>query len=166
MRTKLAVKCSGLLAVLAFFSVTAIGADLLAGTWKMNAAKSKYSPGPGFRNNTVKFEPVEGGIKLAADGIDTNGKRIQNEYIVKFDGKDYPTKQLTDGKPNPNAADAVSWKKIDDYTYEQTNKFKGKTLTIARHKISKDGNTREVTTTGTNIQGQKLNNFLVFEKLR
>ena len=56
--------------------------------------------------------------------------------------------------------------KIDDYTYEQTKKFKGKTLTIARHKISKDGNTREVTTTGTNIQGQKLNNFLVFEKLR
>ena len=64
MRTKSAVKCTGLLAVLAFFSVTAIGADLLAGTWKMNAAKSKYSPGPGFRNNTVKFEPVEGGIKL------------------------------------------------------------------------------------------------------
>lgn len=164
MRRKLAVKCFGLLAVLALFSVTAIAADLLAGTWKQNAAKTKYSPGTGFRNNTVKFEPVEGGMKLAADGIDINGKRIQNEYIAKFDGKDYPTKQLIDGKPNPNAADAVSWKKIDDYTYEQTNKFNGKTLTVARHKISQDGKTREVTTTGTNIQGQKLNNFLVFEK--
>jgi hypothetical protein len=112
----------------------------------------------------VKFEPVEGGFKLVADGIDGNGKRIQNEYIAKFDGKDYPTKQLVDGKPNPDAADAVSWKKIDDYRYEQTNKFKGKTLTVARHVISKDGKTREVTTTGTNTQGEKVSNFLVFEK--
>ena len=164
MRTKIGVKCFGLLAALAFFSGTAIGADLLAGTWKQNTAKSKYNPGPAFRNNTVKFESVENGIKLAADGVDANGKRIQNEYIARFDAKDYPTKQLIDGKPNPSAADAVSWKKIDDYTYEQTNKFKGKPLTVARHKISKDGKTREVTTTGTNIQGQKLDNFLVFEK--
>ena len=52
------------------------------------------------------------------------------------------THQLVDGKPNPNAADFVSWKKIDDYTYEQTNKFEGKTLTVARHVISKDGKTR------------------------
>ena len=164
MRTRLAVTCFGLLAVLAFFSVTAIGADLLAGTWKVNPGKSKYSPGPAFQHNTVKFESIEGGIKLVADGVDTEGKRIQNEYTAKFDGKDYPTKQLLNGKPNLNAADAVSWKKIDDYTYEQTNKFKGKMLTVARHKISKDGKTREVTTAGTNIQGQKLDNFLVFEK--
>jgi hypothetical protein len=164
MKTRFAIRCFGLLAVLAFFSVTAMGADLLAGTWKQNSARTKYNPGRGFRNNTVKFEPVEGGFKLVADGIDGNGKRIQNEYIAKFDGKDYPTKQLVDGKPNPDAADAVSWKKIDDYRYEQTNKFKGKTLTVARHVISKDGKTREVTTTGTNTQGEKVSNFLVFEK--
>jgi hypothetical protein len=164
MTTKSAVKCFALLAVVVFFNVTAIGADLLVGTWKQNVAKSKYNPGPGFMNNTVKFESVENGIKLSADGIDGNGKRIQNEYIARFDGKDYPTKQLVDGKPNRNAADAVFWKKIDDYTYEQTNKFKGKLLTVARHKISKDGTTREVTTTGVTIQGEKLNNFLVFEK--
>ena len=158
------MKSFGVLVVLAIFSVTANGADLLTGTWKQNTAKSKYSPGPAFRNNTVKFEAVENGIKLSADGINANGQRIQNEYIVKFDGKDYPTKQLVDGKPNANGADFVSWKKIDDYTYEQTNKFKGKTLTVARHKISKDGKTREVTTTGTNVQGEKVSNFLVFEK--
>ena len=158
------MKCFRLLVVLAIFSVAANGADLLTGTWKQNTAKSKYNSGPAFRNNTVKFEAVENGIKLAADGINANGQRIQNEYIARFDGKDYPTKQLVDGKPNANGADFVSWKRIDDYTYEQTNKFKGKTLTVARHKISKDGKTREVTTTGTNVQGGKVSNFLVFEK--
>ena len=71
---------------------------------------------------------------------------------------------MLNAEPNPNAADTVSWKRIDDYTYEVTNKLKGKTLTVARHAISKDGKTRTVTTTGTNAQGQKVNNTTVFEK--
>ena len=163
MRARLTVMCVGL-AVLAFFSVTAIGADMLAGTWKLNVAKSKYSPGPAPQSNTVKFESIEGGIKLVADGVDSQGKKTHNEYTAKFDGKDSPTKPMLDGKPNPNAADTVSYKKIDDYTYEVTAKLNGKTLNLARHVISKDGKTRTVTTTGPNAQGQKLNDTTVFER--
>ena len=164
MRTRLTVLCVGLLAVLVFSSVTAMGADMLAGTWKLNVAKSKYSPGPAPQSNTIKFESVAGGTKLLADGVDSQGKKTHNEYTAKFDGKDSLTKPMLDGKPNPNAADAVSYKKIDDYTYEVTAKLKGKTLNVARHVISKDGKTRTVTTTGTNAQGQKLNDTTVFEK--
>ena len=164
MRPRLTVVCVGLLAVIVFFSVTAMGADMLAGTWKLNVAKSKYSPGPAPQSNMVKFDSVESGIKLLADGVDSQGKKTHNEYTAKFDGKDYPTKPMLDGKPNPNAADTVSYKKIDDYTYEATAKLKGKTLNVARHVISKDGKTRMVTTTGTNAQGQKLNDMTVFEK--
>ena len=145
-------------------SGNAIGADLLSGTWKQNTAKSKYEPGPSFRNNTVKFITVEGGIKLTADGINGDGKRIQNEYTFNFDGKDYPTKQLVDGKPNLNAADAVSWKKIDDYTYEQTNKLKGKMLTVAHHVISKDGKTLTTTQSGKDAQGRVVLNMAVFDR--
>ena len=164
MRTRLTGVYFGLLAVLVFFSVTAIGADMLAGTWKLNVAKSKYNPGPAPQSNTIKFESIEGGIKLAADGLDSQGKKTHNEYTAKFYGKDAPTKPMLDGKPNPNAANAVSYKKIDDYTYEVTAKLNGKTLNVARHVISKDGKTRTVTTTGTNAQGQKLNDTTVFEK--
>ena len=164
MKTRLTVVCVGLLAVLGFFSVTAIGADMLSGTWKLNVAKSKYSPGPAPQSNTIKFESIEGGIKLVADGVDSQGRKTHNEYTATFDGKDSRTKPMLDGKPNPNAADAVSYKKIDDYTYEVTAKLKGKILNVARHVISKDGKTRTVTTTGTNAQGQKLNDTTVFEK--
>ena len=164
MRKAFIVNGLGLVVLFAWFTMNASGADLLSGTWKQNVPKSKYDPGPGFKNNTVTFEAIEGGMKFAADGIDGQGKRIQNGYTMKFDGKDYPTNQLVDGKPNPSAADFVSWKKIDDYTYEQTNKFKGKKLTVARHVISKDGKTRTVTTTGVTVQGEKLTNLLVFEK--
>ena len=163
MSTRSFAVCFALLAVLLFTS-TVIGADMLAGTWKLNVAKSKYSPGPAPQSNTVKFSAIDGGIKLVADGVDSQGKKTHNEYTAKFDGKDNPTKPMLDGKPNSNAADTVAYKKIDDYTYEATNKLKGKTLAVARHVISKDGKTRTVTTTGTNAQGQKLNDTTVFEK--
>ena len=164
MRTRLAVACFGLLAALAFLGVTATGADMLTGTWRLNVAKSKYSPGPAPQSNTIKIESVEGGLKLVGDGVDSQGRKTHNLYTAKFDGSDYPTNAMLDAEPNPNAADAVSWKRIDDYTYEVTNKLKGKTLTVARHAISKDGKIRTVTTTGTNAQGQKVNNTTVFEK--
>jgi hypothetical protein len=164
MRTRLAVRFFALLAVLAFFSVTAIAADMLPGTWKLNVSKSKFSPGPPPQSNTVKIESTGGGIKLVADGVDSQGRKTHNEYTATLDGKDSPMKPMLDGKPNPNAADTISWKKIDDYTYEVTNKFKGKMLTMARHVISKDGKTRTVTTTGTNAQGQTVNTTTVFEK--
>lgn len=164
MRTRLVVVCFGLFAVLTVFTITAMAADMLAGTWNLNVAKSKYSPGPAPQSNTVKFEAVDGGIKLTANGVDSQGRKTHNEYTAKYDGKDYPTKPMLDGKPNPNGADAVSYKKIDDYTYEVTTKLKGKPLNVARHVISKDGKTRTVTTTGTNAQGQKVNDVTVFEK--
>ena len=164
MKTRLIVVCFGLLAALVLLTVTAMAADTLVGTWKLNVAKSKYSPGPAPQSNTIKFEAVDGGIKLTADGADAQGRKTHNDYTAKYDGKDYPTHPMLDGKPNPNGADAVAYKKIDDFTYEATTKLKGKTLTVARHVISKDGKTRTVTTTGTNAQGQKVNDTTVFEK--
>src|SRR5215470_758712 len=94
MRTRLAVMCVGLLAALVFFTATAIAADMLTGTWKLNVAKSKYSPGPAPQSNTVKFEGVDGGIKLTADGVDSQGKKTHNEYSAKYDGKDNPTNPM------------------------------------------------------------------------
>ncbi len=163
-RKRIVSVCAGVFVALAVFALTASAADMLAGTWKLNVAKSKYSPGPAPQSNTVKFEAVEGGIKLTADGVDSQGKKTHNDYTAKYDGKDNPTHPMLDGKPNPNGADAVSYKKIDDYTYEATTKLKGKVLTVAKHVISKDGKTRTVTTTGTNAQGQKVNDLTVFEK--
>ena len=164
MRTRPIVVGFAVLGMLALVTVPARAADMLAGTWKLNVAKSKYNPGPAPQSNTVRFDAIDGGIKLTADGADNQGRKTHNEYTAKYDGKDSPTKPMLDGKPNPNAADSVSYRKIDDYTYEVTAKLKGKTLNVARHVISKDGKTRTVTTTGTNAQGQKLNDTTVFEK--
>jgi hypothetical protein len=136
----------------------------LVGTWKLNLAKSKYSPGPPPKSGTTKITAVAGGINLVADGVDDKGQATRASYTAKFDGKDYPEKATIGGKPNPNNADAIAWKKIDDYTYESTAKLKGQVMTTTHYVISRDGKTRTNTVTGKDAQGQTVNNTLVYEK--
>jgi hypothetical protein len=151
-------------AVLVFAQLT-FAADMLSGTWKQNLAKSKYSPanlapkGAGM----TKIEPVQNGIKLVNDGVDSQNRKTHLEYTVAFDGKDVPVTSTIDGKPNPGQ-DAIAWKKIDDYTYENIAKLKGQALTTTRLVISRDGKTRTNTVTGKNAQGQTISNTVVYDK--
>ena len=163
MRTRLLVFSLVLVAALALSAVVH-GADMFSGTWKLNLAKSKFNPGPGPKSNMQKIDPVAGGMKVVTDGMNAEGKKAHNEYTVKFDGKDYAEHPMVDGKANPNGADMISIKKIDDYTYEATTKQKGKVLTVTKNVISKDGKTRTATATGKNGQGQAVNNTVVWEK--
>src|SRR5439155_13907256 len=83
-------------------------ADPQMGTWKLNEAKSKFSPGAP-KNRTVVYEAAGESVKVTVDGIDGNGQPLHNEWTGKFDGKDYP---LT-GDPS---VDSRSYTKVDDRT--------------------------------------------------
>jgi len=152
-------------AMLVSFGVHA-QSDPLIGTWKQNVPKSKYDPAylaPKKEGRTTKIEAVPGGIKLTMEGVDAQGRVGRVEYTAKFDGKDYPYHATLDGRPNPNQ-DTVSWRKIDDYTYESTAKIKGKVLTTTHYVISPDGKTRTTTITGKNADGVTVNNTLVYDR--
>jgi hypothetical protein len=136
----------------------ALAADVFSGNWKLNLAKSKYDPGPPPKGpNFVKIEAMEGGLKLTIDGVNAAGNPTHSEWSGKFDGKDNPVK----GDPS---RDTAALKKIDDYTLEVVNKKDGKVTTTNRQVYSRDGKTRTVTTTGTNVKGIKVNNVVVYEK--
>ena len=92
------------------------------------------------------------------------GKKTHTEYTPKFDGKDYPDTVLLDGKRDPNGADMISVRRIDDFTFETTTRLKGKTLVVTKNVISKDGKTRTQTTTGMNAQGKPVNNTVVYDR--
>ncbi len=145
------------LAVVLVGSGAVQAADNWLGTWKLNVAKSKYSPGPAPKSNTSKYEASEGGMKGVTDGVDAEGKPTHNEFTVKYDGKDYPYK----GNPN---VDTIAVKRIDDDTYEATLKSKGKVTLTSRTLISKDGKTRTQTQTGTDAKGGAVNNTPVFDR--
>lgn len=144
--------------------LSAQASDPLAGTWAQNIAKSKYSPADlANKSSTTRMTVTKAGVTVVNDGVDSQGRKTHLEYTATFDGKDAPVKATIDGKPSPNQ-DAVAWKKIDDFTYENVAKLKGKALTTTRVVVSKDGKTRTNTATGMNAQGQVVNNVIVWEK--
>ena len=133
-----------------------VAADLNMGTWKLNEAKSKFSPGA-TKNHTVVYEASGDSVKITVDGVDGEGKPTHNEWTGKFDGKDYPVT----GDPN---SDARSYKKVDDHTMELTVKKGGKTALTGRIVVAADGKSRTVTTSGTDAKGNKFSNTAAFDK--
>ena len=132
-------------------------ADNQAGTWKLNVAKSKFSPGPAPKDATLTIESQADGLKFTNHVTDAEGKTVHMELSPKYDGKDYP---MT-GNP---AADMISMKKIDDNTIETVSKKGGKFMITVRSVVSKDGKTRTSTYKGTNAKGQKVDNTLVYDR--
>ena len=148
------------LVLISVLAVTAVvfAADNHVGTWKLNLAKSKYSPGPAPKSQTLKIEAWgDDGLKYAADGVGADGKPTHAEFQAKYDGKDYAFK----GNPD---ADMLAYKRIDANNLEATTKLKGKVTLRAKVVVSADGKTRTVTQMGTNAQGQAVNITSVYEK--
>ena len=132
--------------------------DPLMGIWKLNLAKSKYSPGSPPKSGTTTYEPYgKDGFKFTSDQVDAQGKSLHVTFVAEYDGKDYP---IT-GDPG---RDAIFAKRIDLYTHQTTNKKNGKITTTARRVIAKDGKTMTLTITGKNAQGQEVHNVQFYDK--
>jgi hypothetical protein len=137
--------------------VSAQANDARIGTWILNMAKSKYSPGPAPRSQTVKIEASGQGEKFTAEGVNADGTPTLTQYTANFDGKAYP---LT-GSQN---ADKVSLKRIDARTTERTDKKGDTVVATVTRVVSQDGKTMTVTVKGTDAQGQAVDNVIVSEK--
>jgi hypothetical protein len=132
-------------------------ADPNMGTWKLNEAKSKFSPGA-TKNHTVVYAPAGDMVKVTVDGVDKDGKAEHNEWTGKFDGKDYPV------TPSTGFADARSYTKVDDHTLNMTLKKAGKVVGTGKIAVSADGKTRTVTTMASDPKMTAMNNTAVYDK--
>jgi hypothetical protein len=145
-------------AVLVLHVGISAAADAHSGTWKMDPAKSKFSPGPAQKNLTVKIEANEQEIKLHAEGVNGDGSPLNVEYEAKFDGKDYPAKGL------PSGADTISVKRLNANTIVSVQKKGGKALMTVTSVLSNNGKTRTSTFQGKDAEGHTVHNVVVYEK--
>jgi hypothetical protein len=145
-----------LAALFAVVTVCVAADDANMGTWKLNDAKSKFSPG-GSKNTTVVNAPSGDSIKVTVDGVDAKGKPTHNEWTGKFDGKDYPVT----GDPG---SDTRAYKRVDAHTLDLTVKKDGKVTITGHITVSADGKTRTVTATGTDAAGKKMTSTAVYDK--
>ena len=133
-----------------------LAADGFLGTWKLNEAKSKLAPGTA-KNSTVVYSTMGDNMMVTIDGTDAAGKPAHNEWMGKFDGKDYPV-------TGDSTSDARAVKQVDDHTLTFTVKKGDKVLVTGRIVLSADGKTRTVTTEGTDAAGKKITATAVYDK--
>jgi hypothetical protein len=150
-----------LLAVVSAAALPQIGfaqSNSSAGTWKLDLAKSKFSPGPPPRSSTLTFQVEGQSLTATTEGIDSQGnptKVVHGPYL--YDGKSYPV-------VGARAYDAASYKIVNDSTDEITRTKIGKVVQTVAEVLSADGKTLTFTTTGVNANGQQINNVAVYEK--
>jgi hypothetical protein len=156
-------RLTGILAVLAgliaFAATTHAQAPTgLLGAWKLNVAKSKFSPGPAPKSMTLVYTAAgAGGMKIDVDIAPGEGAPQHWEMTAQYDGKDYPVS----GNP---AADMISMKKVSALATESTFKKDGKVTATNVRALSADGKTLTITSTGTTADGKPRKDVQVFEK--
>jgi hypothetical protein len=137
--------------------VSAQGVDPIIGTWELNVAKSKYTPGPGPKSETRTYTATASGYTFASKGVGADGKPINVTFAVAFDGKYH----AMTGSPT---ADSIMVKRIDANSTESTQKKGAKVVTNSTRVVSKDGKTMTNTSKGTDAAGNATSSVVVFDK--
>jgi hypothetical protein len=144
---------------LAITTVAVFGADNTIGTWKLDVAKSKYSPAPmPVKSLTVMREASDGGVKQTTTGEQADGTAINATYTAKYDGKEVP---VTGNAPY----DTIAIKQVNANTLTDERKKTGGPYKATGHTVvSNGGKTMTTTAKGTNGQGKAFTQTFVFDK--
>jgi hypothetical protein len=129
----------------------------LIGTWKLNLAKSTYSPGPPPRSLTSTIQAEGQGFRVTNEGIDAQGNPIKAGGVVIDDETFHPVA----GVP---AFDAQSFKVVNDSTAWVIRTKAGKVVQAQIDVVSADGKTWTAMQSGVNATGQWAYNVIVREK--
>src|SRR6266700_8259902 len=120
--------------LIAAFALSAFAADHVAGTWKLNTAKSKYVGIPTPKDMSVTYTPAGPGYKYDAKGTAGDGQAVTMTFTYSKDGEDMP---MT-GYPY---ADTLALRGGNTDNSTATFKRGGKVIGTAKRTIAKDGKT-------------------------
>lgn len=109
----------------------------LIGTWRLNVAKSRYSPGPPLRSETRVYSKQTDGVKGVVSRVYGDGRSEKFEYMANF-GND----MMVTGIPE---YDSVTLRKVDELTSDAVLSHAGTVYGVARRVIAPDGKTMTIT---------------------
>jgi hypothetical protein len=145
------------------------GPDPREGTWKLNLQRSTWSPGPGPQAQTCRIENrTDGFTSWTCAGVSATGEPTFSVTLRKYDGTDYPLydiTQVTNFIANGARSALTQTSRILNGTVENVNKTNGQVTVTVRTTLSSDGRSYTSRQTGTNAQGQQVNDVLVFERV-
>ena len=130
--------------------------DPFTGLWQINLAKAKLAQPP--KSQTVNIQGEGQNRKATVVGITAQG----NPQAFVF------TEVVEDGKPHAvtgnGAIDAQTYTRGDARTINVSRLRDGKVVQTGTWVVSPDGKTLTATYTGTNPNGQQVNNTFVYDK--
>jgi hypothetical protein len=141
------------------FVGAASAADVYTGTWKLNVAKSKYSPGPAPKAVSVVIAEKGADFSVSAYGTDGADKPMSVKYTMPMKGGPIA---YTEGAPASGAN--VLMKRPNANTLEGTSTLKGKETGTTSTAMAADGKSFTRTVKTTNAEGKPVNNTEVYEK--
>jgi hypothetical protein len=129
-------------AILTAATSIAMASDPLLGTWQLNLAKSKFSPGPAPKSMTrIYAESAQGTITLTINTTSADGKAGSASYTYKNDGKPYPVSGSAD-------ADMASVMTVGALKATFKQMRAGATIATGVRTVSKDAKTLTVAQKG------------------
>jgi hypothetical protein len=127
------------------------------GTWQLNVATSKFSPGPPYRTQVRVYERHEKGVKATITTTHADGHSTEVEYIADYDSLEYPVT----GSPD---YDSIKLSRVDAYTAEAVLGHAGKVFATARRTISEDGKTMTILFQVDLYAGSRVHNVMVYDR--
>jgi hypothetical protein len=131
--------------------------DPVVGTWTLNVAKSKFTPGPAPKSQTRTYTESAQGTTLTFNGVAADGSPMSGLSTYKYDGKDYP---ITGSKDY----DTLSLKRLNGTTVRSTLKKSGKVVGAAIRTLSAHGKVMTLSTKVTDAKGGRYDNIAVYDK--
>ena len=136
-------------------------ADPVIGTWKLNIAKSRFSPGlgaaPKQQINIVRELPDQ--IEITVSGSRTDGSPISEKVTVPKEGGILKYQQ---GGPAAGVTDFLTVINPGDWIF--TGMQSGRQVYTVRVVVSKDGKTANETTRGVDAKGRPFEQLQVFDR--
>jgi len=128
----------------------------LIGTWRLNVAKSKYSPGPAPRSEMRVYRRQSDGVHGIVTRVHADGRTEKFEYAANF-GKDL----MVTGIPD---YDTVTLRKVDELTSDAVLSHAGNVYGVARRVVAQDGRTMTITFDRKSDE-LRIHNVAVYEKV-
>jgi hypothetical protein len=141
------------------FTATLLAADAFTGTWKLNVAKSKLTPGTEVKEITVVVAEEGANLAVAVKGTAGDGTPISVKYTLPAKGGPV---SYTEGAP-PSGATATT-KRVNATTIDSTSSLNGKEVGSTHTVVSADGKTLTRVVKGMDSQGKPYQNTEVYER--
>jgi hypothetical protein len=149
-------------------------ADPVDGTWRINPARSTFSPGPPppqLGTQIRRFATLGDGWHLfELTTVTPEGDPVFQSVAFRIDGRQYPVYTnatlvpfMVKGTPTNITR---SWRRLDASSTEFTTYRDGVAGPAIVRAVSKDGKTYTETSKGKDAQGRDVHNVVVFDRVR